>query len=123
MWERWRKRKDWFIFEYLSEEEAIKAFELFANHGLPVILSQDINYPPRFYLVAVYGSDDEVTKAGRERPTANEGYVGRERMLELLRVSLIYKAKNIPIRDPDRSLDEVLNFIRRTIRYSELYEV
>ena len=114
--------KEWFIFIYYSKEDAVKCFEVLSKYGFPTILFEDMNYPPQFFAVATYSEDDELAKI-HERPTSDDHALGDYAIHNLLTVALIINASNIPIKDPNRGIDEVIEFIYKTTKVKPSYMI
>jgi len=104
-WEEFRERPFWLIKLYRNESDATKCYETFSRR-FPTVLFKSALF--NSYFVCAYGRDDDLTRAQSSTPSADEVYIGKVRVWELLRTALIVKS-NI-----SNNIDEVVNFIYKT---------
>ena len=100
-----RSKPFWLIKLYRLERDALECYKVFSR-AFPTVLFKSLLLDN--YFVCAYGLDDELTKVQAETPTADETFIGKVRVLELLRTALIVKS-NISNR-----IDEVIRFIYKT---------
>jgi len=94
----------WYIAIYPNEKEAREAFERFGNRGLRALLFES-GLVMGEYIVAVYGTDDEIISANA--PTPIDSFAGFMRIQECLIHHVLIDAKNFPSRRLDDILDEI----------------